>query len=120
MRQTAATTKKLDYTGRAFQQDAIHAMRGNVVRALIETITNADDAYGHDTKGKIRVEIERKRGTSRIITRDRAKGMRKVEMDEAFGRAVEPLALKKESAFMAIWAEEQKISQHLDPWISRA
>ena len=40
---------ELVYTKRGFLQDAQDAMRGDVVRALIELITNADDAY--DGKG---------------------------------------------------------------------
>lgn len=35
----------LVYTNRGFKQDAQDAMRGDVVRALIELITNSDDAY---------------------------------------------------------------------------
>ena len=34
-----------------------HAMRGDIVRGLIELITNADDAY-KDNDGKIRVEVD--------------------------------------------------------------
>lgn len=36
---------KLVYTTRGFVQDAQDAMRGDILRALIELITNADDAY---------------------------------------------------------------------------
>ena len=36
---------KLVYTTRAFLDEARDAMRGDVLRALIELITNADDAY---------------------------------------------------------------------------
>ena len=36
----------LTYLGRAFSQDAWAAMGGDVVRGLIELITNCDDAYG--------------------------------------------------------------------------
>ncbi len=69
--------------GRAFHQDATEAMRGDVVRALIETITNSDDAYG-DKDGKIRIEIEHRRGPWGVITRDRAKGMSSSRIREAF------------------------------------
>src|ERR1044072_8772082 len=69
--------------GRAFHQDATEAMRGDIIRALIETITNSDDAYA-DAHGKIRVEVEHRRGPRRVITRDRAKGMRSARMEEAF------------------------------------
>jgi hypothetical protein len=69
-----AETGRVDYSERAFHQDAHGAMRGDIIRALIETITNSDDAYG-DSHGKIRVEIEHRRGPWKVITRDRAKGM---------------------------------------------
>ena len=39
----------LQYTARAFKQDSEDAMKGDVIRALIELITNADDAY--DSRG---------------------------------------------------------------------
>lgn len=64
----------VSYGSRAFHQDATEAMGGDIVRALIETITNSDDAYGNKT-GKIRVEIEHRRGPWKVITRDRAIGM---------------------------------------------
>jgi hypothetical protein len=71
------------YEGRAFHKDAMEAMRGDIVRALIEMITNSDDAYG-DKSGKIRVEIEHRRGPWKVVTRDRAVGMTAAKMREAF------------------------------------
>jgi hypothetical protein len=70
------------YGGRAFHQDATEAMRGDIIRALIEAMTNSDDAYG-DESGKIRIEIEHCRGPWKVIIRDRAKGMRAARMEEA-------------------------------------
>jgi hypothetical protein len=52
-------------------------MRGDIVRALIELITNADDAYG-DADGDIRVEIVRSHGgtgTIFVTVRDHARGL---------------------------------------------
>jgi hypothetical protein len=74
---------RVSYGGRAFHQDAMEAMRGDIVRALIETITNSDDAYG-DKSGKIRIEIEHHHGPFKVVTRDRAKGMTAARMREAF------------------------------------
>jgi len=69
------------YGSRAFHQDATEAMGGDIVRALIETITNSDDAYG--TKlGKIRIEVEHRRGTWKVISRDRAIGMTASRMED--------------------------------------
>ena len=77
---------RVEYTGRAFHQDATEAMKGDVIRALIETLTNSDDAYG-DEKGKIRVEVEhKKQGPWRVVTRDRAQGMRATRLEEAIAR----------------------------------
>lgn len=73
---------RVTYGDRAFHQDATQAMRGDVIRALIETITNSDDAY-RDNDGKIRIEIEHRRGPWKVITRDRAKGMSASRMKEA-------------------------------------
>jgi hypothetical protein len=74
---------RVKYGGRAFHQDATEAMRGDIIRALIETITNSDDAYG-EKNGKIRIEIEHRRGPWKVVTRDRAKGMSAAQMREAF------------------------------------
>ena len=41
----ATETGKIRYEARAFQQDAQLAMSGDPLKALIELITNADDAY---------------------------------------------------------------------------
>lgn len=78
-------TGQVEYTPRAFMQDAQSAMRGDIFRALIETITNSDDAY-KGAKGKIRIEVEHRRGPWRVITRDRASGMRSDRMEEAILR----------------------------------
>lgn len=72
----------VQYGARSFHQDASLAMRSDIVRALIETITNSDDAYGED-KGKIRIEVEHRRGPWTVITRDRARGMSAQRMKEA-------------------------------------
>src|SRR2546426_479865 len=77
---------RVSYGPRAFKQDASNAMKGDIVRGLIELITNADDAYGDSTQGKIRVEVEHRRGAPwQVVVRDRAKGMRKARMEEAIG-----------------------------------
>jgi hypothetical protein len=83
------TRGRVQYGPRGFHQDASLAMKGDIVRALIETITNADDAYTKlaDTNGsatgKIRLEIEHRRGSWRAITRDRASGMSARRLKEA-------------------------------------
>jgi len=68
----------VEYTDRAFEQDTHDAMRGDIVRGLIELITNADDAYTllGDGMGKILVEVEhRKTSDWKVVVKDRASGM---------------------------------------------
>lgn len=48
---------KIIYSDFAFKTDAKEAMRGKIDRALVELITNADDAYG-DVAGPIEVRID--------------------------------------------------------------
>jgi hypothetical protein len=76
---------QITYTDRAFHQDATEAMKGDIVRGLIEAITNSDDAYGSST-GKILIEIEHRRGPWSVTIRDRARGMRTQEMEEKIAK----------------------------------
>ena len=79
-------TGRVKYGKRAFHQDAVEAMRGDIVRGLIEAITNSDDAYGEDTThGKIRVEVEHRHGPWKAIVRDRATGMRADDLERKIG-----------------------------------
>jgi hypothetical protein len=79
-------SQRVRYTARAFKQDASNAMKGDIVRGLIELITNSDDAYGDEAHGKIRIEVEhRRKAPWRVIVRDRATGMRKKRMAHAIG-----------------------------------
>src|SRR5262245_16235308 len=64
MAKSQAKSGNIDYTGRAFHQDATDAMRGDIVRGLIEFVTNSDDAYASmrgPKAGKIVVEVEHRR-----------------------------------------------------------
>jgi len=72
---------RVEYTDRAFSQDAQQAMKGEIIRGLIELITNSDDAYvdvdlsrGHP--GRILVQVEhRKNQPWHVVVRDRATGI---------------------------------------------
>ncbi len=76
---------KVEYTGRAFEQDASQAMGGDIVRALVELITNADDAYGANGD-EIKVEVVRSEGEpTRVIVRDQAKGLAPDRLEACFG-----------------------------------
>jgi hypothetical protein len=77
------TAGNMVYSPRALEQDASEAMRGDIVRGLIEAITNADDAYARmgDVTGKIVVEVEHRRGAEWTVrVKDRATGMTQQEM----------------------------------------
>lgn len=79
------TTGRLIYTDRAFEQDADQAMAGDIVRALIELITNADDAYGV-SDGQITVDVVRQEGSPTLVAvHDVATGLSADELDSCFG-----------------------------------
>lgn len=79
---------RVQYTDRAFSQDAEEAMGGRIEKALVELITNADDSYSRLEearrvfgKGRILVEVEHRRKRNwKVILRDRAEGMTDKEM----------------------------------------
>lgn len=71
------TSGRVEYGARAFEQDADQAIRGDVVRALIELITNSDDAYG-DNPGPIFVRVQSTEDADfpvRVLVQDSAKGL---------------------------------------------
>lgn len=67
------------YGTRAFHQDAMLAMKNDIVRGIIEMITNCDDAYvsiKDDQQKKIIIEVERRMKKSwKVVVKDRATGM---------------------------------------------
>lgn len=77
---------RLVYTQRGFQQDAEEAMKGDVIRALIELITNADDAYDGKEKGIIDIDFAKGTGLygGSFSVRDKAGGLNGLRMEEAF------------------------------------
>ena len=81
--------RNVERTPRGVRQDAELAMGSDPLRALVELITNSDDAYMRAKpvrKGKITIEVERGRNRPSILTvRDRAQGMTLSEMDAALG-----------------------------------
>lgn len=78
----------IPYHARAAMQDSALAMGRDVVRALVEMITNASDSYsrlerhGIQVDGTIEVAAERLRTGeyNRIIVRDHAEGLRRDDM----------------------------------------
>ena len=86
---------RIEYTERAFEQDAAAAMKGRIERALVELITNSDDSYanleeeGVRVNGLIRIEVERRRKDRpwTVIVRDCAEGMNVNDMRNKICRA---------------------------------
>lgn len=76
------------YTGRAFAQDAVIAMSGGLISALVELITNADDAY-RDRAGSIDVTYATREacpeGVRAIVSvTDHATGLLPNDMERCF------------------------------------
>jgi hypothetical protein len=80
--------QQIQYTKDAFEQDSGQAMKNDVIRALIELITNSDDAYARIAQtGKIEIIIRRwtqKDKPVEITVRDAATGLTPEKMVECF------------------------------------
>lgn len=84
---TIETEGRVEYGARAFEQDASLAIRGDVIRALIELVTNADDAYGAK-HGDIWVRVtpwdEGDDFSTRVDVQDSARGLTAEGLKNAF------------------------------------
>lgn len=78
-------TGQLEYLPRAFNQDAQQAMRGDIIRALVELLTNADDAY-EAKGGEILIQITKEKEKFRISVLDKAIGLTSVNLIKNFTR----------------------------------
>jgi hypothetical protein len=80
----------ISYSERAFHQDAMEAMRGDIVRGIIEAVTNSDDAYAsmeNEHQKRILIEVEHRRTQQgRVVVRDRATGMCADDMERRLTR----------------------------------
>src|SRR3972149_10909137 len=85
------SSRKLQYADRVALQQADQAIRKDVLRALVEIITNCNDSYsrledtGEQVSGEIIIEVKRKHANSNIRVRDRAEGMNDARMDKVVG-----------------------------------
>ncbi len=77
---------QVKYTQRAFQQDASEAMKGDVLRALVELVTNADDAYDGKGNGYIEIAFYKATGEFKgiLYVKDKAGGLDGARMEKAF------------------------------------
>jgi len=84
----AAKKGFIKYSSSGFEQDSGLAMKNDVVRAAVELLTNADDAYSRaNMTGDIEIIVHRssKKGDPvTIVVRDRATGLDPLAMEENF------------------------------------
>jgi hypothetical protein len=82
---TTIESRTIEVDPRHLKMQSAQAIR-SVVDALVELVTNSDDAYRqiNDPKGKIIIEVTRERGerSGVIVVKDRAGGMTLDEMKE--------------------------------------
>ena len=85
-------SRPLDYAGRFGLQQADQAIKKDVIRALVELITNSDDSYnrleaqGSEVDGRIIVDVQRRRQSESVFTvTDYGEGMTGLLLDKALG-----------------------------------
>src|SRR5438132_8683119 len=110
-------TRKMEYADRVAVQQADQAIRKDVVRALVELITNSNDSYqrmkdaGVTTTGAIVIELERKHSNSVLRVRDNAEGMTADDLDKKVGRYGEATSGFKEGrSVRGLWGRGLKDS----------
>lgn len=88
-------SRRLEYADRFARQQADQAIKKDIVRALVELITNSDDSYnrlenrGIVTDGRILIDIQRKRRGSTVQVTDFGEGMDGDKLDVAVGTYAE-------------------------------
>ena len=98
-------------------QQADQAIRKDVLRALVEIITNCNDSYsrlehaGQRVNGEIIIDIQRKHTNSLIRIRDHAEGMTDIRMDKVVGTYGEATSgLKEDKHVRGMWGRGLKDS----------
>ncbi len=108
-------SRKLQYADRVALQQADQAIRKDVLRALVEIITNSNDSYsrledsGGNASGEIIIDVWRKHKNSVIRVRDFAEGMDDVRMDVVVGTYGEATSgLKEDLHVRGMWGRGLK------------
>jgi hypothetical protein len=108
-------SRKLQYADRVALQQADQAIRKDVLRALVEIITNSNDSYsrledaGSPASGEIIIDILRKHKSSVIRVRDFAEGMNDLHMDKVVGTYGEATSgLKEDKHVRGMWGRGLK------------
>ncbi|MCE9645882.1 MAG: ATP-binding protein [Chloroflexi bacterium] len=111
------SSRKLQYADRVALQQADQAIRKDVLRALVEIITNCNDSYsrleqaGQRARGEIVIDIQRKHKNSLIRVRDHAEGMTDIRMDKVVGTYGEATSgLKEDKHVRGMWGRGLKDS----------
>jgi len=109
------SSRKLQYADRVALQQADQAIRKDVLRALVEVITNCNDSYsrlehaGEPVSGEIVIDIKRKHKNSLIRIRDHAEGMNDERMDKVVGTYGEATSgLKEDKHVRGMWGRGLK------------
>lgn len=107
----------MQYADRVAIQQADQAIRKDVMRALVEIITNANDSYsrleqaGQTVRGEMIIEVQRKHRNSTIRVRDFAEGMTDKRMDKVVGTYGEATSgLKEDQRVRGMWGRGLKDS----------
>lgn len=108
-------SRKLQYADRVALQQADQAIRKDVLRALVEIITNSNDSYsrledkGVQVSGEIIIDVWRKHKNSIIRVRDFAEGMDDARMDVVVGTYGEATSgLKEDLHVRGMWGRGLK------------
>ncbi|MDL1911725.1 hypothetical protein FBQ81_13710 [Chloroflexi bacterium CFX6] len=108
-------SRKLQYADRVALQQADQAIRKDVLRALVEIITNSNDSYsrledkGVQVSGEIIIDVWRKHKNSVIRVRDFAEGMDDARMDVVVGTYGEATSgLKEDLHVRGMWGRGLK------------
>ncbi len=109
------TSRKLQYADRVALQQADQAIRKDLLRALVEIITNSNDSYsrledaGLHASGEIIIDVLRKHKDSLIRVRDFAEGMDDLRMDKVVGTYGEATSgLKEDKHVRGMWGRGLK------------
>lgn len=109
------TSRRLQYADRVALQQADQAIRKDVLRALVEIVTNSNDSYarleslGQSVRGEIVIEIQRKHKNSVIRVRDFAEGMDAARMDQVVGTYGEATSgIKEDKRVRGLWGRGLK------------
>ena len=108
-------SRKLQYADRVALQQADQAIRKDVLRALVEIITNSNDSYsrledsGKPASGEIIIDVWRKHKNSVIRVRDFAEGLDDARMDKVVGTYGEATSgLKEDLHVRGMWGRGLK------------